>query len=159
MENQEFNKTDEPVLPVLTVNHLVTGYLLETARWAKLLAIIGFVATGLIAIMALFAGTLISAVGMFSGSGNLGPTAGIGLTVFYLLVALLVFIPSLYLFRFSGKTGASLTIANESGFTEAMMNLKSYFKFNGIIAIVVICFYTLGLILALVSGVFFSAMM
>ncbi len=159
MENQEFNQGDEPVLPVLTVNYLAAGYLRETARWAKLLAIIGFVIAGLIAIMALFAGTLISTLGMFTGSGYLGPAAGVIMTVLYLLVALLVFIPALYLFRFSGKATAALTITNEGGFAEAMMNLKSYFKFNGIVAIVALSFYVLALAVALISGIIFNGMM
>ena len=88
------NTPNEKPTKELTITDMAAGYINETRKWAQFLAILGFIGAGLIAIMAIFAGS------MFSGMIGAG---GIAVTVLYLLMALLYFFPSLYLFRFSEK--------------------------------------------------------
>ena len=123
----------------LTITEMAAGYINETRKWAQFLAILGFIGTGMIAIMAIFAGS------MFSGMVGAG---GIAITVLYLLMALVYFFPSLYLFRFSEKSNRALYKKDSDELEAAMGNLKSTFKFYGIAAIIVISFYLLFFIFA-----------
>src|SRR5882672_6038048 len=83
-----------------------SSYLSDTAKWAKFLAIVGFIVCGLIVLVAFFAGSILSAT--FSRYGMEGGSAAssVGsafITIIYILVALLYFFPCLYLFRFATK--------------------------------------------------------
>ena len=89
--------------------------------------------------MAIFAGS------MFSGMIGAG---GLAFTVLYLLMALLYFFPSLYLFRFSEKSNKALYKKDSDELEAAMGNLKSTFKFYGVSAIVFISLYLLFFIFA-----------
>ena len=51
----------------LTITEMAAGYINETRKWAQFLAILGFIGTGMIAIMAIFAGSMFS--GMVGAGG------------------------------------------------------------------------------------------
>jgi hypothetical protein len=73
---------------------------------------------------------------------------GTFLTVFYLLVALLYFFPVYYLFQFSVKMKAALAQQSSELLQQAFENLKSHYKFMGILMIVVLGFYVIILAFA-----------
>ena len=133
------NTPNEKPTQELTITDMAAGYINETRKWAQFLAILGFIGTGMLAIMAIFAGS------MFSGMIGAG---GIAVTVLYLLMALLYFFPSLYLFRFSEKSNRALYKKDSDELEAAMGNLKSTFKFYGVSAIVFISLYLLFFIFA-----------
>ena len=89
-------------------------------------------------------------------SGTPIPMAGLGglLTFVYLLIAALYFFPCLSLFRFSTNAIEAANSKNSEHVTEALKNLKSNFKFVGIIAIIGISFY----LLIFVFAIFMAAM-
>ncbi|WP_266203461.1 DUF5362 family protein [Pontibacter kalidii] len=132
------------------------GYLKEVAKWGRFLAIVGFVAIGLVVAGGLFAGAAMST--MFLPQESAGTAAGSFFTFFYLLFALLYFFPVLYLYRFSGGMQEALRLQNEDMLTVSFSNLKSLFKFVGVLTIIVLAFYALGL-LFMFLGVGIGAMM
>jgi hypothetical protein len=122
-------------------------FLHETRKWAKFLAILIFVFLGL-----LFLGALISLVGLSSMSTALGSSgfagAGSTLGLFFamLILSALYFFPAYYLLQFSNKMKVALQ-SNDQGYLEAAFrNLKSHYKFIGILAIVVLAFYLVMII-------------
>jgi hypothetical protein len=75
-------------------------------------------------------------------------------TVIYLVLAILFFFPCLFLYRFSIKVPSSLRVINQEQFEESLMNLKSTFKFYGIVCIVILSFYALAIIVGIIGAMF-----
>lgn len=141
----------------LTLSENSKAYLLETAKWGKFLAILGFVMCGLIAIVAFSAGTIMSIVSASqSGLGAPGgqAIAGMGglVTVIYLGIAVLYFFPNFYLFKFSSQVKNAILDSDNDSLETALSNLKSVYKFKGIMTAIVVGFYALILVFALLAG-------
>lgn len=144
------NNLDNPSTfsSVLTIDQLSTNYLEETRKWARFLSIMGFIMIGILVIIALFAGSLFSSL----GSGMTGALPATMITIVYLLIALLYFFPVLYLYRFSVQMKVALQESNQESLSGSFGNLKSMFKFMGIMTIIVLALYALAFIFAIVAG-------
>ncbi|MHC2990649.1 hypothetical protein OB13_03275 [Pontibacter sp. HJ8] len=129
----------------LNINLDSKTFLLNTAKWGKFLAIVGFVFVGLMVAGGLFASTVLGAMGEGAGlGGSAMGSAFFG--VFYLLFALLYFFPVLYLYKFSSKMKIALSANNEELVSESFKSLKSLFKFMGVLTIVMLVAYALALL-------------
>jgi hypothetical protein len=130
----------------MRINEASKAFLLETAKWAKFLSIVGFVMLGLIVLGALIAG---AAGAAFGGIGAMGG----GLIAFiYILVAVLYFFPIFYLFKASVALKEGLLANDESSVTNGFENLKSHYKFVGILMIVMLSIYALILLIGLMAA-------
>ncbi|HMV08917.1 MAG TPA: DUF5362 family protein [Cyclobacteriaceae bacterium] len=78
-----------------------------------------------------------------SGMAMMG---GAFLTVLYLAMAVLYFFPIYYLFQFSSKIKAALQTQSSELLEQAFSNLKSHYKFMGILLIIVLGLYAIALI-------------
>lgn len=116
----------------LKINNSIKENLMTAAKWARFLAIIGFVFTGFMGIASLF--VLVTA--MASGIGML-----MFMAVVYIGLTLVMIFPALYLIRFAGSTEKGLNSNKQGEFDYGIQNLKSLFKFTGIYTIVVIVLY------------------
>ena len=137
----------------LQIDQQAISYLGEAARWARFLSILGFVMCGILALVGLFMGPFVSR--MFAS--NMGTGSILGgpfIAVIYLLIALLYFLPCLYLFHFGSKTRSAIQNNDQEMLSASFKNLKSCFKFFGILAIIVLGFYAI----ALIAGIFGAAM-
>lgn len=132
----------------LQIDTLTTSHLSSTAKWAKFISIVGFIVSALLAIGAFFAGSFISA---FSQSSGVGYINGGAFTIVYLIMALLFFLPNLFLFNYSGKMQQALNGNDQNALNNSFGQLKSYFKFIGIIMIIVISMYALVFLLAIIG--------
>lgn len=102
----------------------------STRRWAGFMAIVGFVFLGLIVLMGLLVGPLVS---LFSGDSGL-TTWPLFLGGFiYILIALIYFFPILFLYRFSRYTRRGLQENDQKAMGQAFRNLKSHYTFIGIL--------------------------
>lgn len=112
----------------------VTGSMMDSLRltkpWTKLLAILGFVGTGFMVLLG--AGFMIFA-SVFSQQKN-GPPAFVGF--FYILFAVLYFVPALYLFKYSSSIGSFLKSKSAGDLESALAHQKSFWKFTGIAALI-----------------------
>ncbi|MCU4157027.1 hypothetical protein J1N10_13640 [Carboxylicivirga sp. A043] len=155
MEEQNIpTSIEEQAEKQLTISESAAGYLLETSKWAKFLSIMGFIFIGFIVIMGLFAGSLMS---IFSGGHAMGAfPAGIGFIFsgVYILLGLLYFFPTMYLFKFSQKTKVAVLTKNSDELSTALSNHKSFFKFWGIFTIVVISLYVVSAIFMVLFSAF-----
>lgn len=132
----------------LIVTEEMRSYIYEIAKWARFLSIIGFILSAFLIIGSFGIGAAISANP--SMLAQLGPFAGAGgivITIFYLILALMYFYPSLLLFRFSNKGKQGILYGDQESLNEAMMNMKSLFKFWGIFTIVIMVCYFLFVML------------
>ena len=130
------------------------NYLNETVRWSRLLAIVGFINCGLLAVFGLFFGSMMTRM----MSGMSGPDAGFTgfggafLSFFLILMALILFFPAYYLFSFSSKMRRALRNNDQMVLTDSLKNLKSFFKFYGILVIIFLSIYGLALISAIIGA-------
>ena len=133
----------------LLIDSVSQVHLKETAMWAKFLAIAGFIISILIAIGAVFAGTMFNKLTAGMPGGNKGGvmTGGV-IMVMYLLIAAVAFFMSLFLFRFGVKMKVALIINDQESLNLSFQNLKVYYRFAGIITII----YLVILLLALLGG-------
>ncbi len=139
-ETPNTNETSEE--PKLIISEVAISYLSETGRWAKFLSILGFVFTGLIVLMGLFAGSLLS----FMSRGQMDRMPrGIGFMVgsIYVLMGILYLFPTWYLFNFSQKLKTAISSKSLDDLNVALINQKSFFKFWGILMIVMLGIYGL----------------
>lgn len=149
MENQILD-TDDPK----QTDHLLTQqaivFLSETRKWAKFLSILGFIGVGFLVIVSIVVGVTLSTI------GNIPNTPfPIGLiSVIYLVIAALYFLPVLYLYKFSQFTGTALKNNSPSDLTTGLENLKSHYKFLGIVAIVFLSLYPIGIIAVILIAAF-----
>jgi hypothetical protein len=125
-------------------NRQINGYLLETAKWGKFLAILGYVVMGIILLVALF--MMFGMSGMVKNISGGYPMILIGLL--YLVIIGIYYIPVTYLYKFSVQIKEGVQSQNEGLYTSGFENLKSLFKFLGIFTIVLLGFYV---VLALVT--------
>ena len=121
----------------VSLNDEMRTYLEETAKWTYFLSILGFVFLGFIVIGALFAGLIFGSLSQELGYGLSGGL----ISLIYLSVALLFFFPVLYLFRFSTKAKTAVRTGNDGELTDAFQNLRSHYKFIGILTIVMLGLY------------------
>jgi len=140
---------------VLSVGVHESSYLNEAATWAKFLAIVGFVGCGFLVILSFFAGTIFSMLGNMEGA-SLPAGMGAMLTAVYLCIALLYFFPCFYLFKFATKAREAIQMNNQQSLQESFRNIKSCFKFVGIITLIVLCLYGVALIAMVIGASMFS---
>ena len=146
------NPLDYNVGTNLGITDAMKMYLKEIAKWAKLIAIVGFVFVGLFVLIALFMGAFMGAM-----MGELAPGPGGGaamgfLSFFYIIFAVIYFFPLLYLYRFSTQTNAALASNDQQLMTEAFSNLKSHYKFIGILMLISIGFMVLSFVMGLIGA-------
>lgn len=126
--------------------------LLETSRWANVLSIMGFIGLGLLLIFGLLVGTVMNNINtpVFSSFSS-------GLvSAFYLLLAGIYFMPVLYLFRFASRMKFAIREMNQEALNDAFKNMKSLFRFLGMMTIAIVCVYVLILISVIVFSLFRS---
>lgn len=139
------------------IDDMSRSYLSETAKWAKFLSIIGFVICGLLVIASFFIGTVFStSFGRYREFNDTPSFAGLGIlvTLLYLAIGVLYFFPCLFLFRFANHMRNALNSNDQLTLNKSFQNLKSMFKFVGILTIIVISFYILAFIGGIMSAAF-----
>ena len=146
MENLDLLNSD------LQVSPQAQTYLSESARWGKFLAIMGFILCGIMAVVAFFLPAFLSRLPPYNSMpGAYASSVQAGMTIVYLLLALLLFFPCFYLYKFSVKMQSAVKSASQENFDESLMNLKSMFKFYGIFTIILLSFYALIFVIAMIA--------
>jgi len=138
-----------PSLFTLSVDPISKVHLEETARWARFLALAGMVLLSL-GVAGIFVFGIYT--GLLSGSVDdpgISSAYGLGIAVFYLLLLGVWFFPLLFLLRFANKMRAALGGNDQEALTTAVMNLKSCFRYVGIITILILTLYAVVIVVAL----------
>lgn len=143
----------------LTITPNSRAYLSETAKWAKFLAILGFIGCGLMAVAAFSLPFIMNYLpgNEMTQMGGLSKGVGTIMTILYLGIAVLMVFPCLYLFRFSTKMKTALSQSEFEVLDTSFSNLKSFFKFYGIMTIITMSFYVLILIITILGATMFSS--
>jgi hypothetical protein len=151
MENLSDNRDGLKENLSLTKN--ATTFLLEAAKWGHFLAVLGFFMVGLLVLIGLFSGTILSLIPQTTAL----PVGGVVLGIIYTVLAALYFFPSLFLFKFSTKIKGAIKSFSDQELEGALENLKSQYKFIGIMAIITISLYILIFVVSIgatIIGIF-----
>jgi hypothetical protein len=146
----------------LSIDPVTKSYLAETARWARFLAICGFVLLGIMLLFGIFvlvglSSNISTNLGQEYGGNNMFGAMGMGAFAFaYIISALIIFFPMLYLLRFANRMRASLNGNDQQALNYSFQNLKAYFRFLGILVIIILAFYAIGIIFAIIGTAAFS---
>ena len=141
----------------LSIDLNTKTYLYEAAKWARFLAIVGMIALGLMVIFGLFFSTMMATSSNpfeepVEGGSGLMSGVGIGVAVMYIVLALIWFFPLLYLLRFANTMKTSLNSNDQNALNVSFQNLKSCFRYVGIITIILLALYALIFVIALLGG-------
>ena len=140
----------------LAIDPVTKTHLSETARWARFLAIVGFIFLGLMIIggisVALFVGRPLDT---YDGS-SVFSAFSVGMSFMYIIVAVIWFFPLLFLFRFSSRMQAALHGNDQNALNTSFENLKSCFRYVGVITIIVFALYALAIVFAIIGATAFS---
>ncbi|MDP4263104.1 MAG: DUF5362 family protein [Bacteroidota bacterium] len=142
----------------LSIDPTSKNHLAEAAKWAKFLAIIGFIMCALIVIIGIFAGSIFATLtstryNRFEGETDVS-TQGLetAMAVVYILIAVLYFFPCLFLFQFATKMKAALFSNDQNTLNTSFQNLKKTFRYVGVLTIIVLAFYLILLLIALAGS-------
>lgn len=135
----------------LQINEKNKQDLLIAAKWAKFLAIIGYVGMGFMVL----AGFILIVAGSNVSSGIPGfPTSA--LSVFYFLIAAFYFFPVTFMYRMSKNLKEAIQNSTQTNFDLGVSNLSKLFKFTGYMVVGILVLYMVIIIgvmvMAMVSG-------
>ena len=130
-------------LEQLVLTSKAKGFLREISKWTFFFSILGFINIALFVLS-----PMLDLAGQQQGIPNLGLILG----VFYLVIAILMIFPVVYLFKFSRKMKEALTTKSDAILADAFENLKSHFKFIGVLTIIVISLYVLLFAFSILAG-------
>ena len=115
----------------------VSHLLAQTKPWVRFLSVLGFIGTGLAVTFFLVSG--------FLGVGAPGPME---LIIMAPMCVLFYLIPSVLLWKYANRINDFLGSANPGSFSVALIAQKSFWKYVGITAAVVLVLYAGSLSLA-----------
>jgi len=135
-------------------------YLMETSKWAKFLSIMGFVFISILLLCGL--AFMLTGGSFYSSSVNtdlqnldMAGSVGVLFGVYFFVIALVYFLPCLFLYRFSSKMQLAIRTSDQVMLNRSFENLKSLFKFLGIITIIVLSIWVLALLFNILLGSIF----
>ncbi len=115
-----------------------------TRKWSMFIAILGFIAIGLMLLIGIIAGAFLF---VFKTQDlNLGAGESILIFGILLVFGILYFIPILYLYRFSKHAGNAVRALDKEQMQKAFRYLRKYYVFIGILTIVILVIYVIAII-------------
>lgn len=150
------NQSQDSGLFSLTIDPVGRGHLTEAAKWARFLAIVGFVCMTIFALFAIFGGSYIATMfGKASQFNELSPdfTAGmtVGIIVYYVCVALIVFFAYLFLYRFAVNMRSALRENSQDLLNRSFQNLKILYRYWGILTVIGISLFAIFFLFAVIG--------
>ena len=154
MEENNYTEINEPTSPEATpliIGDDIKDFLTETVKWGKFIAIIGFVFTALVGVIGLGMMVFGSAI---TASLPAGSFMGGFLGFIYLLMGLLYYFPSKYLYDFATYIKQALLLNDQESLAYGFRRLKALFRFWGILMIVLLIFYALMIVFLIGMAIF-----
>lgn len=133
-----------------TLTHFSIEYLKSTAPWLKFLSILGFIFSALLLFVAFFS---LGAAGITKEVSGTVSNSVVSF-ILYLVIAIITFFASKYLFNYAGKIKA-FTTTNDSVMLEAAFLMqKKFWKLIGIIFIIYLSLLLIALIAFALGALF-----
>jgi hypothetical protein len=128
-----------------------------TAVWARFIAVVTFIVLGMGIVGMLFGLLTVWVAGstpaMTQAYGSMGRAYYIVLFSVCIIYYLVMFLPTLYMYRFANQSQDAVEKDDEAVMSQSLVNLRKYFKFQGIVLIV-----SLGLCVLIIFGAIIGGM-
>ena len=141
----------------LTIDPATKSNLFETARWARFVAIVGFVFLILMVFVGIYSTLTINRfeddyreMGGLGSTGMMG-SAGAGVAVIYIFMAVIWFFPLFFTLRFANQMRSALQNNNQELLSAAFQNLKVCFRYLGIITVIFLVLIALSLLFGVIG--------
>lgn len=133
----------------LSIDPVTKANLYETAKWARFLALVGFV----FLVIMIISGVLVSITlsrfeGTIDSSGMMG-VAGPSVAMLYIIFAAIAFFPLMYTLRFANQMRGALNGNDQALLNAAFQNLKVCLRYLGIVTIITLVLFALSILLSL----------
>ncbi|MFH0842423.1 MAG: DUF5362 family protein [Bacteroidota bacterium] len=115
----------------------------RTRRWTMFLAILGFIAIGVLLIVGIFTGIFLS---IFNKGDTSTSYPGWLVCIIIISTSVINFFPMLYIFRFSKFISGVAKSHDKEELKKAFKNLRSYFTYVGVVVIVALVVYVVTLL-------------
>ena len=135
------NQTDS--LSNIPVTQVMIEHLRSTKPWVRFMSVISFIMAGLMIFFGLVM-ILIPTRGM--GGFGLGPLLGL----IYILFAGIYVAPAFFLHKYASSIGHLMQGGGDVAMEEALGSQKSFWRFVGILTLVLICLYALFFVIAII---------
>jgi hypothetical protein len=156
MENFDEPETGlsaEHEMETLIITEDIRSYIYESAKWSRFLSIVGFILTFFMVIAALSMNSIMSAMSQIPAYSGLAKFGSAGLTLLYLMLALVYFYPSFLMYKFAASAKQAVLYGDQASLSLAMSKVKSIFKFWGILTIILISFYVIMILAGIMIGI------
>ena len=130
----------------LQVDHIGTVYLRDAARWAKFLAVAGFIFCGLFVVVAILFVSLLSSLFNSVGASGVAGIGAVPIAFVYIVIAILNFFPCLYLYNFAVKMQVALAGNDQEQLNTSFKNMRAFYRFVGVMMIIGLGFFLLGIL-------------
>ncbi len=111
-------------------------YLEQISKWTTFFSILGFVLIGILLIGGIFVGSIFSKLGQAYANFPF-----FTLSIIYFVIAIIYFFPVLYLYRFSVNSKHAIKSKDSNLINIAFKNLKSHYRYTGIMTIIILSIY------------------
>jgi len=147
----------------LGIDNISKSHLSEAAKWAKFLAICGFIFLGLMVIYGIIISfvfaNMASTMSQFDSTdseNSLKNIMGIGMIVFYIIMAVIAFFPYYFLLKFANKMKAALISNDQDALNGSFQNLKILYRYMGILMIISLVLILFGILSMVATAVMVS---
>lgn len=142
----------------LSIDPITKAHLTDTAKWARFLAIAGIVLLCLAVLFTVLAltvlpNTLFTGV-TYSGAGQDEMTTSVKIfsVILMLIFFIIAFFPMWYLLQFANKMRTALYSNDQEALNNSFLNIKRYFRYVGIIMIIVLAIYGLAFAVIIITA-------
>ncbi|HEX2936391.1 MAG TPA: hypothetical protein VHO72_13640 [Bacteroidales bacterium] len=151
MENQmQHESIDSGIYSNMELTPQAIASLNETRKWTMFFSILGFIFVGFFVlgmIASLFMTSLIPVPG-----AQVGPI----MVLPFLIIIAIYFFPIYYLFQFSALSKKAIATKNPTDLEQAMGYLRNYYRFIGILTIIILSLCVIIFLFAGLATAFFS---
>jgi len=130
------------------VSPSIVELLRQTKPWVRLLAVLGFIGIGLM----LLGSFAMLALGSTLGKG-LPIGFGFGMMLAYMLMAGIQLPAVLFLNRYASRIASLVNSNSPSDLEEALAAQKSFWRYIGILTLILLCLYALIIVVVIIAGV------
>ena len=155
MENENYNMEETVTSqnnfsPEMTVTPAGKQALKIMSGWMRFIAVFGFIGCGI----QFLSGLIMLLSGSSLSNSNFPATSSIKSMGFcYLILAVVLFFPFLYLNRSCNAINNALMMSNNEELEAGLINMKSYWRYMGIFAIIMIGLIVLTIPIMIVAGI------
>lgn len=133
------------------VSATVIELLRRTKGWVFFLAILGYIGCGLMVLAAL---VMMVGMGFISSKVESGlPIGFVGLGLIYLVMAAFYIYPCIKLHKYAKAIKSLVQTQSSSDLEDALEHQRGFWKFIGVIALVITCIYAAIFVVAIIGGI------